>query len=58
MEKLPDWVDEFNNSNKIKSLLKGMDTFYPIEAYIESGADLNNYETVSLQNKMPFFHMI
>ena len=52
MEKLPDWVGKFNNSNKIKSYLKEWDTFYPIETYTESGADLNNYENsfISKQN--------
>ena len=52
MDKLPDWVSEFNNSNKIESYLKEWDTFYPIEKYTESGKDLNNYENtfVSKQN--------
>ncbi|MFO7745477.1 MAG: alkaline phosphatase family protein, partial [Psychroflexus sp.] len=44
MEKLPNWVNEFNSSNVAKSYLKEWDTFKDISTYIESGSDLNNYE--------------
>lgn len=44
METLPQWVVDFNNSNKAASYLKTWDTLYPIDTYIESGSDLNNFE--------------
>lgn len=44
METLPQWVVDFNNSGKAASYLKTWDTLYPIETYIESGSDLNNFE--------------
>ena len=44
METLPQWVVEFNNSGKAASYLKTWDTLYPIDTYIESGADLNSAE--------------
>lgn len=44
MEALPKWVDKFNNSGKAKSYLKTWNTLYPIESYVESGADLNDFE--------------
>ena len=44
METLPKWVMDFNNSGKAASYLKTWNTLYPIDKYIESGADLNNFE--------------
>lgn len=44
MEQLPQWVVDFNNSGKAASYLKIWDTLYPIDSYIESGSDLNNFE--------------
>lgn len=44
MNKLPKWVDEFNNSNKAKSYFKEWNTLYAIDTYTESGSDLNNFE--------------
>lgn len=44
MNKLPKWVDEFNNSNKAKSYFKEWNTLYDIATYTESGSDLNNFE--------------
>jgi predicted AlkP superfamily pyrophosphatase or phosphodiesterase len=41
---LPQWVNDFNNSDIIKSYLKVWDTYKPIETYIESGSDLNDFE--------------
>jgi len=42
MEKLPKWIKEFNkNTNQYFRI---WDTLKPIETYIESGSDLNNYE--------------
>ncbi len=44
MNSLPNWVIEFNNSNKAQSYLKPWNTLYAIETYTESGSDLNNFE--------------
>ena len=44
MNSLPNWVIEFNNSNKAQSYLKPWNTLYAIESYTESGRDLNNFE--------------
>ncbi len=44
MDKLPNWVDAFNNSGKAQSYLRPWDTLYPIETYVESGSDLNEFE--------------
>lgn len=44
IEKLPNWVNNFNNSGKATSYLKTWNTLYPIASYIESGLDLNEYE--------------
>lgn len=42
MDKLPKWVKDFNkDTNKY---FKRWETIKPIETYIESGSDLNNYE--------------
>jgi predicted AlkP superfamily pyrophosphatase or phosphodiesterase len=43
---LPDWVDEFNNSNKVESYFKVWNTLYDIKTYTESGSDLNNFEGI------------
>jgi predicted AlkP superfamily pyrophosphatase or phosphodiesterase len=44
MDALPKWVNNFNNSKKAESYIKDWNTFYDIETYTESGADLNNFE--------------
>ena len=41
---LPKWVKDFNSSDAVESYLKVWDTYQPIETYVESGSDLNNYE--------------
>lgn len=41
---LPQWVNDFNNSDTAESYLKTWDTFYNIETYTESGEDDNNFE--------------
>src|SRR5690554_251939 len=43
-ETLPDWVKQFNASNKAASYLTTWDTFYDIDSYTESGSDLNTFE--------------
>jgi predicted AlkP superfamily pyrophosphatase or phosphodiesterase len=44
MTELPAWVKEFNASDKAESYLRVWDTYYPIETYVESGSDLNDFE--------------
>ncbi len=41
---LPQWVKDFNSSGTVESYLKVWNTYLPIETYIESGSDLNNFE--------------
>ncbi len=41
---LPQWVKDFNDSDIVESYLKVWDTYQPIETYIESGSDLNDFE--------------
>ncbi|TCK68524.1 putative AlkP superfamily pyrophosphatase or phosphodiesterase [Winogradskyella wandonensis] len=41
---LPNWVNEFNNSDAAESYLKTWDTYYNIDSYTESGSDDNNFE--------------
>ncbi|WP_299115453.1 alkaline phosphatase PafA [uncultured Winogradskyella sp.] len=41
---LPQWVMDFNTSNAAESYFKIWDTYLPIETYIESGEDLNDFE--------------
>lgn len=42
LDELPKWVEKFNK--KTKQYFKTWETLHPIETYIESGSDLNNYE--------------
>ncbi len=44
MQELPGWVKEFNSSGIIDSHMQVWNTLYPIEQYVESGPDLNEYE--------------
>ncbi|MEH6536405.1 MAG: alkaline phosphatase PafA [Psychroserpens sp.] len=44
MNELPKWVSDFNASDAANSYLKTWNTLYPIETYIESGADLSDFE--------------
>ncbi len=44
MEKLPNWVTEFNDSGKAASYLKTWNTLGDIETYTESGPDLTDFE--------------
>ena len=44
MKRLPQWVDEFNNSGTAESYFKTWNTLYPIETYVESGSDMNKFE--------------
>lgn len=44
MKALPNWVTAFNASNVVENYIKEWNTLKPISTYIESGADLNNFE--------------
>lgn len=45
MKQLPDWVNAFNNSNKVGRLIeKGWNTLYPINTYVNSDADDKSWE--------------
>ncbi len=44
MDKLPNWVRDFNASETAENYLKVWNTLYDINAYTESGSDLNAYE--------------
>lgn len=44
MNKLPKWVNDFNNSDVAEGYFKTWDTYYDIKTYTESGSDLNNFE--------------
>ncbi|SFG10646.1 Type I phosphodiesterase / nucleotide pyrophosphatase [Salegentibacter agarivorans] len=44
MEELPQWVKDFNDSDKVEAYLKPWTTLYDIESYNESGSDKNNFE--------------
>lgn len=41
---LPDWVKQFNDSDKAESYFKVWNTLYDIKTYTESGADQNEFE--------------
>ena len=44
LEKLPQWVKDFNDSNIAESYLKPWNTLYDIKTYTESGDDINEFE--------------
>jgi predicted AlkP superfamily pyrophosphatase or phosphodiesterase len=45
MKQLPDWVNDFNNSNRVGQLIgKGWNTLYPVNSYYNSDADEELYE--------------
>ncbi len=44
MNALPKWVSDFNASEVTSNYLKTWNTLYPIDTYIESGDDLNDFE--------------
>ncbi|WP_298530568.1 alkaline phosphatase PafA [uncultured Algibacter sp.] len=55
MNKLPQWVQDFNSSDAAESYFKVWDTFYDINTYTESGSDENNYERVFKGKNQPIF---
>lgn len=44
MDALPQWVVDFNASDAVEQYKKTWTTLRPIETYLESGSDANNYE--------------
>ncbi|MEC7262966.1 MAG: alkaline phosphatase PafA [Bacteroidota bacterium] len=44
MNKLPQWVIDYNNSDAVEVYKKSWTTLRPITSYVESGTDANNYE--------------
>ncbi|MDO6743583.1 alkaline phosphatase family protein [Tenacibaculum soleae] len=56
MDKLPRWVEKFNNSKIVDDYLsKPWKTLYDINTYTESIADDNNYEITFKGEKKPVF---
>ncbi|MDC6366535.1 MULTISPECIES: alkaline phosphatase PafA [Flavobacteriaceae] len=44
MDALPQWVIDFNTSEAVEAYKKPWTTLKPIDTYVESGPDTNNYE--------------
>jgi len=44
MDDLPQWVKDFNASDRVEAYLKPWNTLYDIETYKESGSDRNEFE--------------
>lgn len=56
MDKLPNWVNDFNNAKIVDQYLnKKWETLYPIETYTQSIADDNPYEGKFKGEKKPVF---
>ena len=55
MNELPAWVTSFNNQKLVdKYYMQGWKTLYPINSYIQSTADTNNYEVKSFGKGFPY----
>jgi len=44
MAELPNWVKKYNEGGNVSKYMKEWNTLYNIETYIESGADINDFE--------------
>ncbi len=55
MDSLPDWAKTFNSSRKIDDYLTTWDTYYPIDAYAETGPDNSPYERLINGKDTPTF---
>ena len=51
VDRMPDWVNEFNSSSKVEAYKKTWNTLNPIDEYEESGSDSNNYEELFVGEK-------
>ena len=59
VDRMPDWVNEFNSSLKVEAYKKTWNTLNPIDEYEESGSDSNNYEELFVgENNSGFPHEI
>ena len=55
MGALPDWVNDFNKKKLVDQYyLKGWNTLYPINTYVQSTLDENNYEVKTLGKNFPY----
>jgi len=55
MNELPKWLQEFNNKKLVPAYLaKGWNTLYPINTYINSISDKNDYEFAPYKNEATF----
>jgi arylsulfatase A-like enzyme len=55
MTALPAWVTEFNKKKLVDQYYaKGWSTLYPLETYVQSTADENNYEVRTLGRGFPY----
>ena len=56
MKELPKWTQDFNASNKTNSYYeKNWNTLYPINTYLQSDVDTNNYESTVLGDNQKGF---
>lgn len=56
MDKLPEWVKEFNKKQlPYKMLMQDWHTLYPIDTYMESSADDNEFEIPLVDGEAPVF---
>jgi predicted AlkP superfamily pyrophosphatase or phosphodiesterase len=51
VDRMPDWVNEFNSSSKVEAYKKTWNTLNPIDEYEESGSDINDYEELFVGEK-------
>lgn len=55
LDKLPDWVNKFNQSGKVEAYMKPWNTLYDVKTYAESGSDDNAYEGLFKGETKPVF---
>lgn len=59
VDRMPDWVNEFNSNSKVEAYKQTWNTLNPIDEYEESGSDSNNYEELFVgENNSGFPHEI
>lgn len=58
MKELPKWTQDFNASNAVVNYYqKNWNTLYPINTYVQSDSDINNYENTPFgddQKQFPY----
>ncbi len=55
LDKLPDWVNKFNQSGKAEAYMKPWNTLFDVKTYTESGSDDNTYEGLFKGETKPVF---